>query len=78
MEHKNLNLIMTNEEAKFAWKRGIPVIYRGIRYDEISALIYRADRQSRAAYISVELLDKRSRCVVVALPKDVEKAETDM
>ena len=66
---------MTNAEAKQAFYDGKPIIYKGVRYDEVKALIYRKDREKNWMYLSVELYERRSNCVVVALPKNVERVE---
>lgn len=63
---------MTNDEAKAAWKSGVPVIHRGIEYVEVSALIYRIDRQTGKMSMQVELYDRCGHAVVITDPKLVE------
>lgn len=64
---------MTTDEAKAAWKSGAPVMCKGIRYDEISALIYRKERQSGKMVMTVELLDHCGHSAVVVLPNEVSE-----
>ena len=62
---------MTNDEVKAAWRNQTPVMHEGVRYT-ISALIFRLPKNMTA-----ELLDKNHNCVVIALPSDIERAESD-
>ena len=61
---------MTNDEAKEALKKRTPVIFNGIEYLYISAIIYRYDK-NRNLVISAELTDKNKRSVTIAQLKDV-------
>lgn len=61
---------MTNEEAKNALFKRIPVTYNGINYSYISAIIYRCD-DSNNLLISAELMDKSKRSITIAQLKDV-------
>ena len=61
---------MTNSEAKEALINRTPVIYNGIEYLYISAIIYRYD-DNRNLVISAELADKCKRSVTIARLKDV-------
>lgn len=61
---------MTNDQAKEALLRRYPVIYNGIEYLYISAIIYRYDKHNNLL-ISAELLDKNQRSVTIAQIKDV-------
>lgn len=62
---------MTNEEAKTALIHRTPVMYNGIDYLYISAIIYRYDKYNNNLLISAELLDKNKRSVTIAQLKDV-------
>ncbi len=62
---------MTVDEAKEAFRRGVPVVHDGIEYREISALITRRDVKARKYVLTVELLDKSGRAVVIAPPDKV-------
>lgn len=61
---------MTNEEAKTALLHRTPVIYNGIEYLCLSAIIYRYDKNDKLL-ISAELTDKNKRSVIIAQLKDV-------
>lgn len=61
---------MTNTEAKTAMLQRMPVIYKGINYSHISAIIYRYDKYNNLQ-ISAELTDKNNRSVTIAQIKDV-------
>ena len=61
---------MTNDEAKEALKKRTPVVFNGIEYLYISAIIYRYDK-NRNLVISAELTDKNKRSVTIAQLKDV-------
>lgn len=63
---------MTTDEAKAAWKSGVPVIYGGIEYVEVSALIYRIDRNTGRMFMQVELYDRCGHAVMIADPKAVK------
>lgn len=60
---------MTNAEAKDALFHRTPVVYNGIKYTYISAIIYRYN--DNALLISAELVDKNKRSVTIAQIKDV-------
>lgn len=64
---------MTRTEAREAFKAGIPVTLDGIEYLCISAVIYRRGRKG-GFYMSVELLDRNRRAIVVARPERVRAA----
>lgn len=64
------NPAMTNEEAKNALFQRTPVLYKGIEYLYISAIIYRRD-PSFNLVISAELRDKCKNSVTIANLKDV-------
>ena len=55
---------MTGVELKAALLEECPVIYAGITYQKVTALIYRKD--STRIQISAELLDRTGRAVVIA------------
>lgn len=61
---------MTNDEAKTALFKRLPVTYNGINYSCISAIIYRYDRNFNLL-VSAELTDKNNRSVTIAQIKDV-------
>lgn len=61
---------MTNNEAKIALKNHTPVVFNGIEYLYISAIIYRYDKNKNLV-ISAELTDKNTRSVTIAQLKDV-------
>ena len=61
---------MTNNEAKIALKNRTPVVFNGIEYLYISAIIYRYDKNKNLV-ISAELTDKNERSVTIAQLKDV-------
>lgn len=72
---------MTIERANIAFEKGEAVIYKGLEYRCITAIIKRRknirslrDRmtpQSRYTY-SCEILDKNCGSVIVCLPDDIE------
>lgn len=61
---------MTNDQAKNAMFDGVPVVYDGIEYKCISAMIYRVKRVKNKKYIipSVELTDKTAAHSVIIVP----------
>ncbi len=61
---------MTNNEAKIALQNRTPVVFNGIEYLYISAIIYRYDKNNNLV-ISAELTDKNKRSVIIAQLKDV-------
>lgn len=61
---------MQIDELKKVMRIGFPVKHRDIRYNHISAIIYR--RTERGLFFQVELLDKRTNSVVLANPAEVE------
>lgn len=73
---------MTLERAKIAFERQEPVLYKGIEYKKITAIIKRhknirslKDRmtpQSRYVY-SCEILDKNRHSVVICTPEDLSE-----
>lgn len=65
---------MTAEEAKKCLYSKQAVICNDVRYDEISAIIYRLDN-NKNIMVSAELLDKSKRSVVIARIKDVQIVE---
>ena len=65
---------MTNEEAKKAFQRKIPIQYDGHIYTRINAIVYKLDTKDNLL-ISAELLDKNNNCVVVARVKDITEAQ---
>lgn len=65
---------MTNDEAKEAFRNRTPVYYNGIRYLNISAIIYRYDPYGNLL-VSAELLDRCGNSVVIARLKDIKGEE---
>lgn len=67
---------MTSEEIKNAMHQFAPVRYNGVRYDRITAYIYRAvETQKRGKYkivLQCELLDLCGNSVTVAEAEKVE------
>ena len=61
---------MNSEELKSSLKSKGHVKYSGIEY-ELNAIIYRVKNGTIA--VSVELLDKNERCVVIAPAEKVEQ-----
>lgn len=62
---------MTIEEAKISYYAELPVLYEGIEYARISALIYRKP-QGEAPFVQLELCDKCGRSVTIAAPDRCE------
>lgn len=63
---------MTNEQAKQALQNRTPIIYRGIEYAYISAIIYRYDDKGRFL-VSAELKDKKANSITIALLEQVKE-----
>ena len=61
---------MTTEETKSAFFKGVPVKYNGIRYNCISALIYR--RKQSKMVLEAELFDRCGHAIIIADPNKVE------
>jgi len=70
---------MTKIEASKAFNQGREVIYDGIDYQYISAVIYRKNpRQGKAGIrMQLELMDRTSRAVVIADPERVREKEIE-
>lgn len=62
---------MTNEEAKQALFSGAPVVWKGIEYVRVSAIIYRVDREGQLI-VSAELQDKCGHSVTIARVKELQ------
>lgn len=65
---------MTLDEAKKAYYAEVPVIFGGIEYDRISALIYRKDK-GQPPRLELELFDKRGHSVTIAPPDRTQLKE---
>ena len=63
-------------EVRETFKRGLPVIYDGIEYLYISAIIYRRGGPG-GMYTQLELMDRNRRDVVIASPERVTMKEGD-
>jgi len=64
---------MNNVELKDALMDGRKIMYGGIEYDSVSAIIYR-NRGGKIA-ITAELLDKGSNSVVIASIDKIQEVE---
>lgn len=64
---------MNNDEVKKAWYDSVPITHQGIKYQRISALIYRLDGNKKIL-TSAELLDKNGTSVTIASIDRVEVA----
>ena len=62
---------MTNDEAKQAFFDRVPVIWKGIKYSYISAIIYKFDSYGNLV-VSAELFDKCGYSVTVARTCDLQ------
>lgn len=67
---------MTRTEARDACKKGCPVVYNGIEYLYISAIIYRRGGPD-GFRMQAELLDHNRNAVVVVDPARVRLKEAD-
>lgn len=61
---------MTNDELKKAMYEETPVMFNGIVYDKITAIIYR--KKGDSITVSAELLDRSKYCIVVAGADKIE------
>lgn len=62
---------MNNEELKEALLQRFPVVCRGVTYDHISAIIYRAG--NGRIVVTAELMDKNQNSVTIAEPRHITK-----
>lgn len=58
---------MNNQELKESLLQRSPVVFRGVGYARISAIIYRAENGQ--IVVSAELMDKSGKSVTIADPK---------
>ena len=65
---------MTRTEARNACKQGRPVVYNGIEYLYISAVIYKRGGPDGFKML-VELLDQNRNAVVIVEPERVQLKE---
>lgn len=65
---------MTNAELKAALRSRCPVLHMGIRYDYVSAVIYRTI--GGEIYITAALYDHRLGDEIIVHAKDIEPAVT--
>ena len=67
---------MTSEEIKQAMRNETPVMYNGVKYEKISAYIYRAIKDKHTGLIKfilqVELVDVCGISVIIADARKVE------
>lgn len=61
---------MTIDEAKTAYYAEKPVLYGELKYERISALIYRKPKGKRP-YLQLELFDKCGHSVMITTPDKV-------
>ena len=66
---------MENKELKPALLSGCPVVYNGITYKCVSAIIYR--RNGHKVDVAVELMDKHKNSVTLANPARVKRKENE-
>lgn len=64
---------MTCDEVKAAFMEECPVIYGGITYQRVSALIYRKNPAGRGLRVQAELMDGNNRSVVIVSPERIER-----
>lgn len=62
---------MNNQELKEALLQRFPVVCRGVTYDQVSAIIYRA--VNGQIVVTAELMDKNVNSVTIVDPKNVSK-----
>lgn len=62
---------MTNEEAEQAFIDDLPVMWNGILYLGISAIIYRKDAHRRVI-VSAELKDKNKNSATIARIQEIQ------
>lgn len=65
---------MTGEEAKKYLISRQAVIYKDMKYERISAIIYRPDEKNNII-VSAELLDKSKNSVTIARLQDVKGSD---
>ena len=62
---------MTNQELKEALLQRCPVVCRGITYDRVSGIIYRA--ANGQIVVTAELMDKNGSSVTIAESRNISK-----
>lgn len=67
---------MNNEDLRAALLSGEPVIYKGIIYSCVSAIIYRKNKKG-GVYMQVELADKNGNSVTIAAPDRIKRFKED-
>lgn len=70
---------MNNEELKAALISGRPITYNNedgnkIRYDRVSAIIYRYSRKQKRVVLSAELLDVNKNSILICGAENIEEA----
>lgn len=68
---------MTHEEVKAAFKAESPVMFNGVRYRRVSALIYRKNPTGAGMIMQAELLDQNYRSVLIVSPERIERAKEE-
>ena len=66
---------MSHDERKAAFNAESPVVFNGIRYKRISALIYRKNPIGAGMVIQAELLDQNYNAVLIVSPERIEVAK---
>lgn len=66
---------MKGNEVKAAMMEQTPVVFNGIVYPKITAVIYRKAPDGVNVRVTLELLDKNRRAVVIAEAERVERAQ---
>lgn len=64
---------MTRDELKAAFMEQCPVIYNGMTYQHISAIIYRRNKPGKGLIVQAELLDRTGRSVTIAAVDRIER-----
>lgn len=67
---------MTVKELKQAFIDECPVIFDGITYQRITAVIYRKSPDGKGLRVQGELLDRNGRAVAIAAVNRIEKEES--
>lgn len=63
---------MTTDQLKDTMRHRVPIKYRDITYQCVTAITYRMT--DHGPIVQVEMLDKNSNSVVLANPAEVERA----
>jgi len=66
---------MTANELKRAFLDECPVVFGGITYQKITAVIYRKTQDGKGLHVQGELLDRNGRAVAIAAANRINFAE---